>query len=612
MNFLRHIKNTLGFDYRSLAMYRFLLGIIVMADVAYRLEDLVNFYTDVGLVPRALLMGGMGMPWTFSVHFANGSTGFAIVMFAIHLLFGFMMMIGHKTRWAVIGAFIMTTSVHNRNWLVNNGGDDILRAILFISIFLPLNRCFSLDSALTRDQAFDKDDKIHVSTWGWMYFFQVFAIYYVSYILKNHPMWRSDYTAVYYASRLDIFASPFGLWLREFQGLGKLTTLFTILLEHLGPLLLVFSFVFGRFWWIARLVVVTLFLFLHTGIIATMLIGVFPWTCLVMWLIFLPTPFWDKLRAYFVAQGDDKISIYYDGNCRFCEKMVLIVKEFFLLSEVTVKETQSSPEINDFMLKQNSWVVENAKGERFFHIAGMLEVLRHSPILRMFVPLLSKPFFFVPLTGLYNWIASHRQDLGRYSQFLDFRSAKKDIPWFNWIYQLSGAFFLLTLIMWNLTTIKRWHIQAPFFQKVTQWTHLYQEWNMFSPFPKMENVWVEVPATLGDGTQIELMTGDRDIYSVKDKKFYEIIPNEHWRKFYLNLSERSDYARMYGGFLCREWNDRKKRWVPNTELRKMEINVYSQLNLPDNGKGPIVKQLAWNHWCFDEDFKKATEGKTPK
>ena len=47
-----------------------------------------------------------------------------------------MMVLGYKTRWAVFGAYLMTVSVHNRNWLVNNGGDDILRSILFLSIFL--------------------------------------------------------------------------------------------------------------------------------------------------------------------------------------------------------------------------------------------------------------------------------------------------------------------------------------------------------------------------------------------------------------------------------------------------------------------------------------------
>ena len=35
------------------------------------------------------------------------------------------------------------------------------------------------------------------------------------------------------------------------------------------------------------------------------------------------------------------------------------------------------------------------------------------------------------------------------------------------------------------------------------------------PFPKMDNVWIEVPAILSDGPEIELLTGSRNIYLKK-------------------------------------------------------------------------------------------------
>lgn len=602
MNIIGHIKKSLGLDYRSLALYRCLMGFIVIADVLYRLPDLVNFYTDVGLVPRSIFTSEMSMPWSFSFHLANGSTGFAAAMFAIHFLFGLMLVFGYKTRWATIGAYIMTVSIHNRNWLVNNGGDDILRAILFISIFLPLNKCFSFDSALTKNKR--PLPEVHQSTWAWMFFLQVFVIYYVSFILKDHPMWRSDFTAVYFSSRLDIFATPIGEWLRQYPLILKFTTVATILTEFLGPLLLVFSFVFGPYWWIVRLLVIWVFWALHLGIIATMAIGVFPWTCIAMWTIFLPSPFWNKISEMYRKRDFGKLSLYFDGECLFCEKSVLIIKEFFLLSEVSVKQTQSSADIQKAMLKENSWVVINHKGKRFFHFSGVLEMMRHSPILQIFVPILKLPVFFKLLDFAYKWVASHRQLMSSFSQYFEFTSAKKEIRWVAWIYQTAGGFMFTTLFIWNLTTVKKWNIQAPFFQNVTRWVHLYQEWNMFAPFPKMDNVWVEIPADLGDGSKIELLSGDRDIYSIKDKVFPGLVPNEHWRKFFLNLSERTDYARYYGGYLCREWNDRNISWVKDTSLRSFEIIVYSQPNLANNEKGGISRKLSWKHWCFDEDFKK--------
>lgn len=126
---------------------------------------------------------------------------------------------------------------------------------------------------------------------------------------------------------------------------------------------------------------------------------------------------------------------------------------------------------------------------------------------------------------------------------------------------------------------------------------------MFAPFPKMDNIWIEIPAVLGDGSEIELLTGDRDIYSFKDQSFPHIIPNEHWRKFYLNMSDKVEYARYYGGYLCRTWNERGIRHVPDQFLKKFEIIVYSQPNLPNGNKGGVSRKLSWKHWCFDNDLE---------
>jgi predicted DCC family thiol-disulfide oxidoreductase YuxK/uncharacterized membrane protein YphA (DoxX/SURF4 family) len=602
MQVLSFLKKTFSFDFRSMALYRFLIGIIVMSDVIYRWEDLTNFYTDIGLIPRSIFTSEMAMPWSFSLHLANGSYGFAVVMFSIHLIFGLMLVFGYKTRWAMIGAYVMTVSVHNRNWLVNNGGDDVLRAILFFSIFLPLNRCFSIDSAMHKET--QNDRKEHFSTWTLAFFLQAFVIYFVSYILKNHPIWRSEYTAVFYSSRLDIFATPLSIWLRDYPLIMKFITLTSIYLEWLGPILLVFSFAFGRFWWIVRTLLVFTFIGFHFGIFMTMNIGLFTFICMSMWTIFLPSVFWCRIKEYFLKKNYGKLEIYYDAECGFCQKGVRIIKSFLLLNEVKILEAQSSASIHNDMMKNHSWVVVNEKKERFFHFSAWIELLRHSPVGRPMVSFFAlRPVFKIG-GSIYHWVSHNRPVMGKASQFLDYSSPKKEIKTVKWLIEVAGAFMFVTLLMWNLTTIKKYNIRAPFFQNVTRWLHLYQEWNMFSPYPKMDNIWVEIPGVLSDGSEIDVLSGSRDTFSVKDQIFKDIIPNEHWRKFYLNLSERNDYAKYYGGYLCRLWNERDIRFVKDQTLRKMEIIVYSQLNLPDGDKGGITRKLSWRHWCFDEDYKK--------
>lgn len=601
MQLLGNLKKTFSFDDRSMALYRFLIGIIIMADVIYRWEDLTNFYTDIGLIPRATFVGEMSMPWSLSFHLANGSELFAVIMFSIHLLLGLMIALGYKTRWAMLGAYLMTVSVHNRNWLVNNGGDDVLRSILFLSIFLPLNRCFSIDSALQKEK---KDTKDYFSTWVLAFFLQVFVIYFVSYVLKDSDIWKKHFTAVFFSSRLDIFATPFGIWLRDYPFIGQVITFFSIYLEWLGPILLFGAFLFGRFWWVVRLLLVIMFVGFHFGIFLTMNIGLFTFICEAMWLLFLPGPFWDRIGDYFKKKGYHKVSIYYDENCGFCQKSVRILREFLLFRQVPISPAQSSDSIYADMQKAHSWVIINERNQRFFHYSAFLELLRHSPVGRPFLFFFAwKPVVWIG-SKVYHWVSSNRSAMGKASQFLHYLEPKKEIKTLKWLLEASGAFIFVTLLMWNLTTIKKYNVKAPFFQNVTRWLHLYQEWNMFAPYPKMDNIWVEIPATLSDGSEIELLTGSKDIYGIKDQAFYDQIPNEHWRKFYLNMSDKHDYARYYGGFLCRKWNDRKMKLVKGTTLRKMEIIVFSQPNLPDGGKAGISRKLSWKHWCFDEDYKR--------
>ncbi len=608
MSVFTHLKTTFGLDYRSLALYRFLMGLVVMFDVAYRWEDLTNLYSDIGLVPRSLFVSEMAMPWSFSFHLANGSEAFAVVMFSLHLLFGVMLLLGYKTRWATLGAYVMTVSVHNRNWLVNNGGDDVLRAILFLSIFLPLNRRFSLDSALSKER---DSQEAHFSTWGLAFFLQVFAIYFVSYVMKDSDIWRRDFTAVFFSSRLDIFATPLGIWLRDYLLIGKVMTFLSIYFEWLGPILLVLAFTFRKYWWYVRTFLVIAFIGFHLGIFLTMNIGLFTFICEAMWTIFLPGPFWDRCETWFRGKGLGKLTIYYDADCSFCQKGVRILREFLLFRDVPVLPAQEQADIFQDMQKRHSWVVANAAGERFFHYGGFLEILRHSPFGGVFRGL----FLLAPMRFIgertYLWVSRNRPMMGKVSQFLSYREPRKDIATLRWISEIGGAFILVTLFMWNLTTIKKYNLQAPFFQKVSRWLHLYQEWNMFAPYPKMDNIWVEIPAVLGDGSELELLSGSRDIFSIKDQAFYAQIPNEHWRKFYLNMSDRSDYARYYGGYLCRKWNDRKIRIVPETTLRKFEIIVYSQTTLPDGGKGGINRKLSWRHWCFSDEYRRESKSAPP-
>jgi len=472
-----------------------------------------------------------------------------------------------------------------------------------------MNKRFSIDSALSKERSANND---YFSTWVITFFLQVFLIYFVSYVLKDSDIWRKDFTAFFYSSRLDIFATPFGVWLRQFPSFGKVITFFSIYLEWLGPIILCLAFLLKKSWWKVRISLVVLFILFHFGIYLTMNIGLFTFICEVMWLLFIPGEFWDFFQRKSIQKQDDKLILFYDNECDFCFKVARVIREFFLLNTVQIVPAQSQSVIFNEMKKMNSWVVRNETGKSSFHFDGFLEVLKHSVLGRLMYPFFSLKLIRSFGHKLYRLIASNRQIFAKLSQFFPFTEPKKEIYFFKWISEILGIFFFMTLLMWNLTTIKKLNLTSPFFQNVTRWVHLYQEWNMFAPFPKMDNIWVEIPATLSDDSELELLSRSSDIYSIKESSFYKGIANEHWRKFYLNLSDRTDYARYYGGFLCRQWNDRKIQFVKGKQLKKFEIIVYSQQNLPNGDKGGISRKLSWKHWCYDKDFQAENSKSAPR
>src|SRR5690242_10123156 len=136
------LQNIFGCDLRSLALFRMVLGLLLIADLAVRLPDIVSFYTDAGLLPRAAAMASALPAGRLSFCFLNGSTGYALVLFGISALAALALAAGLFTRAAAAVSWLMLMSLHNRNILVDNASSEFLRLLLFWSLFLPMGERF--------------------------------------------------------------------------------------------------------------------------------------------------------------------------------------------------------------------------------------------------------------------------------------------------------------------------------------------------------------------------------------------------------------------------------------------------------------------------------------
>ena len=85
------------------------------------------------------------MAWSPSVHVAftgirgrPGSAAFETIPFLVAGLFAGLLLVGYRTGLATCVSWFMLLSVQARNPIILQGGDVLLRLLLFWGIFLPL------------------------------------------------------------------------------------------------------------------------------------------------------------------------------------------------------------------------------------------------------------------------------------------------------------------------------------------------------------------------------------------------------------------------------------------------------------------------------------------
>jgi hypothetical protein len=121
---------------------------------------------------------------------------------------------------------------------------------------------------------------------------QLAVMYLFTAMLKTGPSWRYDFSATYYALSIDHFTSELGYVLLEYPRLLQALTAFAILLEWIGPLLLLIPI---RQTWV-RIVVPLAFIGFHLGLAAAMDLGTFPWICILFWVVLFPPAAWNGLE----------------------------------------------------------------------------------------------------------------------------------------------------------------------------------------------------------------------------------------------------------------------------------------------------------------------------
>ncbi|TXK31570.1 hypothetical protein FVR03_19760 [Pontibacter qinzhouensis] len=269
MNYLAwYLRKVFTVDLRAIAVMRIWLAGIVLTDLAIRATDLEAHYSNMGVLPLHVLHQHAWNPYYFSLHALSGLWQFQAVLFAIAAVFAVCLLIGYKTRVATIVTWLLLLSLQNRNVLISQGGDDLLRMLLFWGIFLPWGRCYSYDATKAAKPVLETR---YFSVATIAYILQIFLVYFCTALLKNAPEWRTEGTALYYALSLDQILMPVGKLIYPYPELLRFLTFFTFYTELLLPFLLLIPFRNTFF----RLVVAGVLLCFHIGISLTLFVGLF-------------------------------------------------------------------------------------------------------------------------------------------------------------------------------------------------------------------------------------------------------------------------------------------------------------------------------------------------
>jgi hypothetical protein len=263
------IKGLFTLDLRSLSLLRIGIAICIITDLIIRVMDLEAHYTDRGILPLEALHKFLWHPLYFSIHAAANSFYTELIIFIFHFICAFCLLGGFKTRLFTILCWLFALSIHNRNPLIDQAGDDFLRLLLFWGIFLPWGYYYSFDSfKYEKDKEFSSS---YSSFAGFAYLCQVAFLYFFSALLKTSSEWNGDFTAIYYALSIDSILTPIGKFVYGLEPLLKPLTASVFYIEFLLPFLLFVPFKIPTL----RLIFIVVITSLHVGINLCLNVGLF-------------------------------------------------------------------------------------------------------------------------------------------------------------------------------------------------------------------------------------------------------------------------------------------------------------------------------------------------
>jgi hypothetical protein len=193
-----------------IAVYRILLGLLVLAKQLLNIPDVLAWYGPRGIVTFEVakqVSGGRGLNLFDLLPHTNTAVW---LVFMLTSVLAITLALGLFTRASAGLLFLLLVTLDHRNPLILNSGDTFLRIATFYVFFSPAGKALSLDRWLARRRGAALEDNERFAPWAMRLLqVQLSFVYLYAFVWKiSGTMWLNG-TAIYYTSRLlEFFRFP--------------------------------------------------------------------------------------------------------------------------------------------------------------------------------------------------------------------------------------------------------------------------------------------------------------------------------------------------------------------------------------------------------------------
>ena len=576
-----------GVDVRTLALFRFFIGLLAFSDIYRRYGMIDVFYSAKGIRLHSSTITEYSTRY-FSLLDAFPQSLEVHTFFIISMFCSLCLMIGYKTKFFQVLTAIGIISIHNHLLILENAGDMFFNAILVWTIFLPLGKVWSLDSLcksfkdrneinssqLNAKNSADKPCKVfHLAYFAVL--LQFSAIYFFNFINKDGNMWDNG-TAVYYLYQLETFLTPFGHLIQPLIVGGMVTflTYMTIAIEFSAPFL-----IFSPIWNVySRRILLFCLMGFHFMIGISTDVGGFSWVMMSSLLLLLSTEDMDYLASIFRKWTKSKYIVFYDKDCGFCHFISRLFSRLDVFNHLTWADRDWNGEAPKNLTEtlESTIVVWDKESDTIWtRHEGFSKLLYSIP----FGFLIAFPLMIPGISNIagyiYDTVSSNRTKISKLLGFsacgLSTDKVEKEasieignpshlqklILYFNQICTNLVVLVLIVGCFYNALQAnegieRRWGKKDekgkvfPYnktlnkISKISKYPRMIQKWNMFAPSVLKTEKWIVAEATLRDGSKRLLFSDLDTIPKHFSQDFFPDYRNQFWRKFFTRLNKKSN------------------------------------------------------------------------